>query len=106
MSTLTRHIALEAPRDVGKWKMPTTNLSTWYHSNAYSADAACEHCAGLIRHEPWCITRSDVVTYAYEAVLDADKLSIGDQLILHALGVVWSGKMCKGQCQGTPIVAR
>ena len=52
--------------------MPQTNLSTWYHSNAYSADAACEHCSGIIRHEPWCITRNEVVVYAYEAVLNAD----------------------------------
>ncbi len=79
--------------------MPTTNSSTWYHSNAYSADAACEHCAGIIRHEPWCITRSDVVSYAYEAILEADKLSLGDQLILHALGVAWQGGACEGRCQ-------
>jgi hypothetical protein len=74
--------------------MPPTNTSTWYHSNAYSADAACEHCSGVIRHETWCITCNDRVAYTYEAVLDADKLSMGDQIILHALGAVWSGKVC------------
>lgn len=78
--------------------MMATNRSTWYHSNAFSADAACENCSGIIRHEPWCVTLSDVVAYAYEAVLDADKLSLGDQLILHALGVAWRGKVCKRNC--------
>ncbi len=58
-----------------------------------------EHCSGIIRHETWCITRNDEVAYAYKAVLDADKLSLGDQLILHALGVVWGGKLCHGVCK-------
>ena len=79
--------------------MPTTNRPTWYHSNTYSADAACEHCSGVIRHEEWCITRNDRVSYAYEAVLDAGKSSPGDRIILHALGVVWRGKACGGACQ-------
>lgn len=78
--------------------MPTPNLSTWYHCNTYSADAACEHCSGVVRHESWCITRNQLVSYAYEAVLDADKLSLGDRIILHALGVVWRGRGCDGSC--------
>jgi hypothetical protein len=81
------------------YTMPTTNMTTWYHCNTYSADAACEHCLGVIRHEDWCITRNDAVSYAYEAVLDAEKLSFGDRLILHALGVVWHDKVCEGRCQ-------
>ncbi len=79
--------------------MPTTNIPSWYPCNTYGADAACEHCSGVIRHETWCITRNDLVAYAYEAVLDADKLSFADRLILHALGVVWSGKVCGGGCK-------
>ena len=43
--------------------------------------------SGVVRHENWCITRNEAVSYAYEAVLDAEKLSLGDRLILHALGV-------------------
>ena len=68
------------------------SATLWQHSNKYSADAACEHCEGIVRHEPWCITQSSVVLYAYEAVLDADKLTEGDRIILHALGVKWEGK--------------
>ena len=32
--------------------MPTQQAKTWHHSNKYSADAACEHCEGVVRHEP------------------------------------------------------
>ena len=43
--------------------------------------------------------RNGAVSYAYEAVLDAEKLSFGDRLILHALGVVWHDKVCEGRCR-------
>ena len=79
--------------------MPTSERSTWYHSNTYTADSACEHSGGIIRHENWCITKNEIVTYAYEAVLDAERLSLGDRIILHALGAVWSGKICAGSCK-------
>lgn len=69
--------------------MGSNNLVTFIHSNRYSADSACEHCEGVVRHEAWCITVSSIVLYAYQVALDATKLTIGDQLILHALGVVW-----------------
>ena len=69
-----------------------------FHSNRYSAEAACEHCHGIIRHEPWCITRDRLVYYAYEIVADPSKLTFQDALILHSLGVTWSGKACRGKC--------
>ena len=72
-----------------------------YHGNRYSADSACEHCHGIIRHESWCITRNHVVLYAYEAVLDESKLSEQDRLILHALGVSWKTVPCEGRCATT-----
>lgn len=76
-----------------------TQLTTWTHSNKYSAEAECEHCAGLVRHESWCITVSPTVIYAHEALLDAGQLSEGDRIILHGLGVAWTGKMCAGACK-------
>jgi len=79
--------------------MSTQPASTWQHSNKYSADSACKHCKGVVRHEPWCITRSELVLYAYEAVVDAGALSEGDKLILHALGVSWTNHPCAGACQ-------
>ena len=72
---------------------------TWYHSNRYNAEAACQHCGGVLRHTPWCITHNSRVLQAYEAVLDAEKLSVEDQLILHALGVSWQTP-CAGGCKG------
>jgi hypothetical protein len=60
-----------------------------FHSNQYYAGAACEHCSGVIRHETWCITRNQLVYYAYGTVLEPDRLTLTDRLILHALGVSW-----------------
>ena len=81
--------------------MPTTQSQPWFHSNRYTADATCEYCGGLIRHEAWCITRNPNVTYAWEAVLDTARLDLHDQLILHALGVSWS-EGCQKQCAQAP----
>jgi hypothetical protein len=78
--------------------MSTQQAATWHHSNKYSADIACEHCEGIVRHEPWCINCSAEVLYAYEAVLDANKLTEGDRLILHALGVRWVNEDLEGGC--------
>ncbi len=61
----------------------------WYHSHRYSADSACEHCGGIIRHQPWCVRRNATVSYAYAAVRTS-QLTLEDQLILHALGVSWT----------------
>ncbi len=80
--------------------MPTSQITTtWRHSNKYSADAECEHCRGVVRHQAWCITLSPTIFYAYQAVLDADKLSEGDRILLHGLGVAWTGNICAGQCR-------
>jgi hypothetical protein len=78
----------------GGQAMSTQQASIWQHSNKYSADTACEHCQGVVYHETWCITRSEVVHYAYEAVMDASVLTEGDKLILHALGVTWTDNPC------------
>ena len=43
-----------------------------FHSNQYCAASACEHCDGVIRHEPWCITRNSLVLYAYEVALQTE----------------------------------
>jgi hypothetical protein len=86
--------------------MITQQPPIWHHSNRYSADQACEHCKGIVRHEPWCITCSPTVLYAYEAVVDGDRLTEGDKMILHALGVKWVGQKCAGACQSREIAER
>jgi len=70
-----------------------------FHSKRFHAKAACEHCAGVIRHEPWCITRDPVVYYAYQIVADPSKLTPGDALILHSLGATWGGKAGQSGCK-------
>ncbi len=65
------------------------NESAMYHSNGYNAQAACEHCEGIIGHERWCRTLNPVVSYACKIVVSADELAIGDAIILHSLGVLW-----------------
>ena len=77
--------------------MPAEQLHAWFHSNRYTADATCEYCNGVNRHEPWCITRNPHVLNAWEAVLDPAKLDPRDRLILHALGVSWQGS-CALKC--------
>ncbi len=72
--------------------MPEQNALPLRHSNQYSADAACVHCDGVIRHESWCVTQCGDVYYAFQAVEDASQLSPGDELMLHALGVVWAAE--------------
>jgi hypothetical protein len=71
--------------------MPIQSFSLT-HSNQYSADSACGHCDGVIRHETWCVTQNAGVQYAYQVVSDSRLLSTGDHLILHALGVAWTKK--------------
>ena len=79
--------------------MSPQQATIWRHSNKYTADSACEHCQGVVRHESWCITHNEDVLYAYEAVLNSDRLQEGDRLILHALGVSWTNNACDGACQ-------
>ncbi|MGA2980755.1 MAG: hypothetical protein ABSD76_14285 [Terriglobales bacterium] len=68
-----------------------------FHGPRYHALAACEHCSGVIRHEPWCITRDPVVYYAYQIVADPSKLTPGDALILHSLGAIWGNNPYQGR---------
>lgn len=80
--------------------MSATQSYPWFQSNRYAA-APCEHCEGVVRHEPWCITRNPNVMHAWESVMDPAKLSLHDQLILHALGVAWKA-ICGGTCKPQP----
>jgi hypothetical protein len=80
--------------------MPTQNQLPWSHSNRYSADSACLHCEGVIRHESWCPVQNASVLYAYRTVSEPDLLSLGDQLILHALGVTWTAAKLRPKLRG------
>ena len=54
-----------------------------------AAESACPHCEGIFEHAAWCMTREPRVAYAYLIVRDASKITAGDSLILHSLGVAW-----------------
>ena len=70
--------------------MTVENQLPLRHSNRYSADSACAYCDGVVHHESWCATQNANAHYAFEAVSDPAQLSVGDELNLHALGVVWT----------------
>jgi len=67
----------------------SNNKAASYHSNRYNAESACLHCNGIIRHEHWCMTLNPAVHYACEIVVYPYKLTTGDAIILHSLGVLW-----------------
>lgn len=60
-----------------------------HYSNKYTAESACAHCEGIFEHAKWCATQDPNVAYAYQIVVDASKLTAGDSLMLHSLGVAW-----------------
>lgn len=64
--------------------------ASWYHGNQSNTQSPCEHCAGILQHEKWCVTCDPIVQYAYGLVLDPRKLTFRDGLILHSLGVAWA----------------
>jgi hypothetical protein len=82
--------------------MPLQNDLPLRHSNQYSVDSACMHCDGIIRHESWCVTQSATVRYAFQAALDPNQLSLGDELILHALGVAWTAERVQAKLRSFP----
>jgi hypothetical protein len=65
----------------------------------HAAQSVCEHCGGLVWHEPWCITCDALVQYAYGVVLEPEKLTLHDRLILHGVGASWTRNASSGACQ-------
>ena len=52
----------------------------------------CARCGGVVLCMPWCESVNARVNYAHDAVRHPSHLSMGDRLILHALGVKWSAR--------------
>jgi hypothetical protein len=69
--------------------MPAKNKLPLRHCEQYSAESACVYCERFNCHEPWCPKQNATIQYAFRAVLQPDLLNLGDQIILHALGVAW-----------------
>lgn len=72
--------------------MSTRQQTESSRSNPDSTVAVCNHCAGVHSHEPWCVTCNAVVRYAFGLASEGGHPTLGDKLILHALGVEWSGE--------------
>lgn len=72
--------------------MSSVELPRWYQGNRYNAASACKECGGVVRHSYWCPESNPSVAYAYGIVREPQKISVADQLILHALGVCWSSR--------------
>ncbi len=71
--------------------MTTTQSFPGFDSHR-TTETCCEYCQSAELHEFWCITQNLEVLRAWQAVLDPAKLTLHDELILHALGVAWVDK--------------
>ena len=76
--------------------MSTRRQTDLARSGQHAEGTICEHCAGVTVHETWCITCNPVVYYAFRVLSDDGYLALGDAIILHALGVNWSDRACRG----------
>jgi hypothetical protein len=65
------------------------NTNSAYNSKQRSAQPTCALCEGVLEHESWCAIRDPGASYAYQIVVDESKITPGDSLILHSLGVAW-----------------
>jgi hypothetical protein len=67
-----------------------SNANSVYSSNQSKTQFACALCEGTFTHQAWCASRDPGAPYAYQIVVDASKMTTGDTLILHSLGVAWA----------------
>lgn len=87
-------LTLQEPDDLRAWHMPGKSHGPEQPSlvsqQPVHVQSACQHCDGIVYHERQCLTLNPIVHYACEIVVYPDKLTIGDAIILHSLGVRWS----------------
>lgn len=72
--------------------MSTRQPAELARSSQHPEGPICAHCAGVTVHETWCITCNPAVYYAFRVASDCGFLTLGDAIILHALGVDWSDR--------------
>ena len=66
------------------------NVNSAHNGKKSTALSPCALCEGIFAHEAWCATRDPGASYAFQIVVDASRLTTGDSLILHSLGVAWA----------------
>jgi hypothetical protein len=86
--------------------MPVEDHLPSRHSNQYTLEPACGHCAGIIHHESWCVTQNESVQYAYQAAADSGDLTPGDHFILHALAPRGLPGRCRPGCVNNRVAGR
>ncbi len=67
----------------------TDSQVRWYQFTRHDALSACKHCDEFARHDPWCMLVAPIGLCACHIQVDPSTLTIGDALILHALGLAW-----------------
>ena len=72
--------------------MAVRKKTRWWQSRLADEDWTCARCGGVVLCMPWCESVNARVNYAHDAVRHPSHLSMGDRLILHALGVRWSAR--------------
>lgn len=72
--------------------MGVRKKSRQWQSCLLDEDWTCARCGGMVLCMPWCESVNVRVHYAHDAARHPSHLSIGDRLILHALGVKWSAR--------------
>jgi len=77
--------------------MSTRQQTELSRINPLTVGPVCDHCAGVTSHETWCVTCNAIVRYAYGAVMNGGRLTLADELSLHALGVEWTAEAFKGE---------
>jgi hypothetical protein len=65
------------------------NVDSVYHADRCNSDSACKFCQSVLDHTSWCATQNSTVFYAYQIVAESARLTLGDSLALHSLGVTW-----------------
>ncbi len=70
--------------------MNAQNSARLGQSDQTDEHLSCARCGRDVLCESWCESVNGCVRYAHDAVLHPTHLSLGDRIILHALGVRWS----------------
>jgi hypothetical protein len=66
------------------------NANSVYDRKPSKNQFGCALCEGTFSQEAWCASRDPGASYPYQIVVDASKMTTGDTLILHSLGVTWA----------------
>jgi hypothetical protein len=70
--------------------MKTQNSTRLLQTCLADEETSCVSCGGVDHCEYWCESVNAFVRYAHDTARHPSHLSLGDRIILHALGVRWT----------------